>query len=387
MSILEKDKGYEFLFGDNKKSGSFQCEDGSEGYIYSDGSGYYKGADGSDGYIYSDGSGYFHGADGSDGYKYSDGSGYFRGGANDVDAYQYSDGSGYYGDSKHDRSHYWPVESTNSEATEDNNSYSSGDSTSSWAELGGVLLGVGLISLLARKKARSEDDIETWIDEEEENRQREINREKQAERKKKRRAFCRKHWKGILFSTLCIIIAVVIALGVWQYRKMIPMTYDSENLLGMNYEQAIMLLNEAGFTNISAECNRDLDYKNIKKEHQVYQVYILGKNSFDATDKYPYDTEITLKYHGVKLVSAPLSSKSTKEKNYMDVLSAFEDAGFGNVRIEAKYDIITGWLTEDGEIDSITIGGEKKFTEESQFRPDVEVVITYHTLRKNKPAE
>ena len=165
------------------------------------------------------------------------------------------------------------------------------------------------------------------------------------------------------------------------------MSLDSKNLLGMNYEQAIMLLNEAGFTNVSAECNRDLDYENIEKENQVYQVYILGKNSFDATDKYPYDTEISIKYHGVKLISVPMSSKTSKGRNYIDVLSVFEDAGFGNIRIEAKYDIITGWLTEDGEIDSITIDGEKKFTEESRFRPDVEVLISYHTLMKNKPQE
>ena len=387
MSILEKDKGYEFLFGDNKKSGSFQCEDGSEGYIYSDGSGYYRGADGSDGYIYSDGSGYFHGADGSDGYKYSDGSGYFRGGANDVDAYQYSDGSGYYGDAKHDRSHYWPIESTSREATEDNNSYSSGDSTSSWAELGGVLLGVGLISLLARKKTRNEDDIESWIDEEEESRRLELTREEQGERRKKRRAICKKHWKGILFSSLCVVLSAVITVAIWQYRKMIPMAHYSENLLRMDYERVIMLLNEAGFTNVQAECTRDLDYENIDKENEVYQVYILGKNSFEATDKYPYDTRITVKYHGVKLISAPRPSKEMKGANYEDIVAEFESAGFANIQLVVKYDIITGWLTDDGEVESVTINGEKKFTEESEFRPDAEIVITYHTLRKNKETE
>lgn len=384
---MEKDKGYEFLFGDNKKSGAFQCEDGSEGYIYSDGSGYYRGADGSDGYIYSDGSGYFHGADGSDGYKYSDGSGYFRGGANDVDAFQYSDGSGYYGDAKHERAHYWPIEKDDNSIPEDLSSYSSDDSVSSWAELGGVLLGIGLLSLIGRKNKHKEPDIDTSMYREAQEQKVKIEREQQEERKRKRKAFCQKHWRGILFTILCIILSAVISIAILQYRKMIPMSHDSENLLGMDYEQTIMLLHEAGFTNVQGECTRDLNYENIEKENQVYQIYIFDKNSFVATDKYPYDTEITVMYHGVKFIPVPISSKSAKGENYEDIATAFEDAGFGNIVFVVKYDIITGWITDDGEIESITINGEKKFDDDAYYRPDAEVIITYHTLRKNQDTE
>ena len=73
--------------------------------------------------------------------------------------------------------------------------------------------------------------------------------------------------------------------------------------------------------------------------------------------------------------------------NYSDVVEAFEDAGFINITVNIEYDIITGWLTDDGEVESVTINGEKKFTEGSGFRPDAEIVITYHTLRKNKETE
>ena len=368
---MEKDKGYEFLFGDNKKSGSFRCEDGSEGYIYSDGSGYYRGADGSKGCIYSDGSGYFRGSDGSDGYKYSDGSGYFRGGSKKVDAYQYSDGSGYYGDAKHARSHYWPAEKPDNGSDVDSGSYSSSNEDSSIAELGGALLGAGILSLLAREQEEERQRLE----------------EKKRRRKKYRnkcKAFCRRHWKGILIFILCAVLSVVVAAGIWQFRKMIPINYDSESLLGMNYEQVIMLLNEDGFTNDYAECTEDLDYEHIAKENQVYQVYIFGKNSFASTDKYPYDTEIIIKYHGVKLVSAPRSSKEIKGENYEDIIAEFKAAGFVNIRTIVKYDIITGWLTDDGEVESVTINGEKKYTEYEVFRPDAEIIVTYHTLRANK---
>ena len=66
--------------------------------------------------------------------------------------------------------------------------------------------------------------------------------------------------------------------------------------------------------------------------------------------------------------------------------SAEQNALLEDVRTEAQYDIITGWFSDDGEIDNITIDGKKKFTSEDAFRPDVEIVINYHTLKKNKPA-
>lgn len=362
---MEKDKGYEFLFGDNKKSGSFQCADGSEGYIYSDGSGYYHGADGSDGYIYSDGSGYFHGADGSDGYKYSDGSGYFRGGSNDVDAYQYSDGSGYYGDSKHNRSYYQPVEKMDTSSyTYDSSSSSEGNY--SMSDLNDLIQDINNLSRTIRQQEE---------------------RERQEKRRQERREFCKRHWKGILISIFSLVLFVIIAISIWQFRKMIPMGYDSNSLLGMNYEQAIMLLNESGFTNVQSECTADLVYENIEKENQVYQVYIFGKNYFDATDKYPYDTKITVKYHGVKLIPVPYASNAIKGINFEDLVAEFEAAGFANIQLVVKYDIITGWLTDDGEVESVTINGDKRFTEEDSFRPDAEIVIIYHTLKKNKEAK
>lgn len=52
-----------------------------------------------------------------------------------------------------------------------------------------------------------------------------------------------------------------------------------------------------------------------------------------------------------------------------------------------KYDIITGWLTKDGEVKSITINKDKKFSSEQEYKPTAKVVITYHTWRKNKPKQ
>ena len=69
---------------------------------------------------------------------------------------------------------------------------------------------------------------------------------------------------------------------------------------------------------------------------------------------------------------------------YQNVVEEFEEKGFVNIRTEVKYDIITEWFTKDGEIEKVTIDGKSKFSTYDEYRPDVEVIIVYHTFRKNK---
>ena len=54
--------------------------------------------------------------------------------------------------------------------------------------------------------------------------------------------------------------------------------------------------------------------------------------------------------------------------NYVDVLKEFENAGFINVSTIIEYDIVTGWATDDGEVKSVTINGEKKFNSDDKDR-------------------
>lgn len=159
---------------------------------------------------------------------------------------------------------------------------------------------------------------------------------------------------------------------------------NSDELLGQNYEEVVEILTVAGFTNIHTEGTEDLSYAEISEEGNVYQIYIFGKNEFAADSKFPYDLPITVKYHAAKLITLPISSKAANGMNYNEVVDLFEKAGFVNISVEAKYDIITGWLTDDGEVEKITVNGSKKFSESDRYRPDAEIVMTYHTFLKNK---
>ena len=62
-----------------------------------------------------------------------------------------------------------------------------------------------------------------------------------------------------------------------------------------------------------------------------------------------------------------------------------KEAGFENITLEVEYDIITGWITDDGEVKSVTVNDDGKFASGKECRADAEVVITYHTYRSNKP--
>lgn len=63
-------------------------------------------------------------------------------------------------------------------------------------------------------------------------------------------------------------------------------------------------------------------------------------------------------------------------------MEKFEEAGFENITLEVEYDIITGWITDDGKV---TVNDDGKFASGKEYRADAEMVITYHTYRSNKP--
>lgn len=347
--MAKKNNGKDFLFSDD--CGFINGDDeGGESYRYSDGSGYYRGADGTDAYKYSDGSGYYRGADGSDGYKYSDGSGYF------------TDSSGCH---------------TSYDADYDEDDDESG--VGSLGEALGTIIGAGLVGVMAAgaKAAAEEREREA---------QREAERREQARvNSEKMRAWRKKHRKGIAITILISIIVVISLIGYYEIQKLIPMGHSSEFLEGLKYTEAVQRLKESGFSKVHTKEISDLTISRDDEENLVTEVKLMFGDSFDEDTKYPSNLWITVVYHTVELYAPPLTSKEAKGMNYLDVIDEFENAGFVNITTVVEYDIVTGWLTDDGEVKSVTINGEKKFDSYDEYRLDAEVVVTYHTLKKNKP--
>lgn len=211
----------------------------------------------------------------------------------------------------------------------------------------------------------------------------------QSFKKVKKRSFLKKHWKGLVFS-IFTLFCMCICLSVWGYKyydsqKNIEIGVSSASVIGSNYEQVIEELKSRGFTNIYTYPVSDLELKDAELEYTVEGINIHGKDIFESYFEYPYDTRIEITYHVVKNVFIPVSSKAAKKMSFNELEELIREAGFVNINFQVEYDLITGWITEDGLIKSVTINGEDDFEENSEYRPDVEIVITYHTFKKNKP--
>lgn len=201
----------------------------------------------------------------------------------------------------------------------------------------------------------------------------------------KKRPKRKRKWK-VLFAII-LILAGVSTFGYYEFTKMIPTGYSNEELEGLRYTVAIEKLKESGFTNVKKKEIRDLTISREDEEKLVTEIKLGWMTFFDETTKYPSNLSVTVVYHTVETYSPALTSKETKDMDYEDVISAFEDAGFINVKTEIEYDIVTGWLSKEGEVKCVTIDGDKKFDSSDEYRLDAEVIITYHALRKNKPKD
>lgn len=76
----------------------------------------------------------------------------------------------------------------------------------------------------------------------------------------------------------------------------------------------------------------------------------------------------------------PSGSSVQKGRDYQSVVDDFVKKGFINIKTEALDDLITGWLTKDGEVESVSVDGDEGYSADVWYPNDVEVVITYHTF-------
>lgn len=82
-------------------------------------------------------------------------------------------------------------------------------------------------------------------------------------------------------------------------------------------------------------------------------------------------------------ISAPISS-DFENLMHDEVIAKFKDAGFTNVKTEKIDDLIFGWLTEEGEVEEVTINGETTFSTSSRYPSDATVIILYHTFSEKE---
>ena len=92
----------------------------------------------------------------------------------------------------------------------------------------------------------------------------------------------------------------------------------------------------------------------------------------------------TIPEHDEDEAPIPQSASDYEYDNYADVEKELEDAGFSNISFEILYDIELG-LTEEGEIESVSVDGNTEFEKGDIFRKDTPIIITYHMREEDDP--
>ena len=86
-------------------------------------------------------------------------------------------------------------------------------------------------------------------------------------------------------------------------------------------------------------------------------------------------------------VKTPAGSSDMEGRNYEDVVTIFEEKGFTNIKTEPIDDLIFGWLTKDGEVEEVSVGGKVDYSPDKWVPADTEVVIRYHTFPEDDEEE
>ncbi|AIY04518.1 hypothetical protein Plano_0553 [Planococcus sp. PAMC 21323] len=83
-------------------------------------------------------------------------------------------------------------------------------------------------------------------------------------------------------------------------------------------------------------------------------------------------------------------SKSSDEiigENYETVITELKAVGFTDIETKVLDDLITEWLTKDGEIEQVEIDGKAEFNAKDSFQKDSKVIITYHIFPEEEKAD
>lgn len=85
----------------------------------------------------------------------------------------------------------------------------------------------------------------------------------------------------------------------------------------------------------------------------------------------------------------PSGSSAMNGQDYKSVIESFEDNGFTNIKLEKIEDLVTGWLTEEGEVKDVSVGGDFDYSPDEWVDADTEVIIRYHAFpeKETKPTQ
>lgn len=80
-------------------------------------------------------------------------------------------------------------------------------------------------------------------------------------------------------------------------------------------------------------------------------------------------------------IQIPVAYSEYVGDEYTTVVYALKSAGFTNVNMKGLNDLKLGILNKDGTVDKVYINGNTKFSAQTWFPADAEVLVTYHCFK------
>lgn len=81
---------------------------------------------------------------------------------------------------------------------------------------------------------------------------------------------------------------------------------------------------------------------------------------------------ICIEYYSLKIKVGRAAKDFADSDLYSDVVSQLKNMGFTNIRLQRANDLVTGWITKEGTIKTITINGRNDFSSTDSFKYDAD---------------
>ena len=117
-------------------------------------------------------------------------------------------------------------------------------------------------------------------------------RDNRAKRKKKPHGI-----KAVLM--LFLVFGILIGIAYLIIPTIIPVRYDSTDLIGQEYHSVVSCLKGAGFTYVTTRSVEDLTVNDIDRENTVDSIQIAWFDDFSSKSKYPSFVPVVVTYHAL----------------------------------------------------------------------------------------
>lgn len=101
---------------------------------------------------------------------------------------------------------------------------------------------------------------------------------------------------------------------------------------------------------------------------------VTRQKMLDMIDKAEYGADYD---PGPREIRIGSSHDDFKDEDYQEVKKQLENRGYTNIKTEPVEDFLAGWWTSEGSVESVSVGGDTVFSEDSTYASDVEIIIFY----------